>query len=263
MKKTILITGAGSGIGKDAAFALSRRGHRVIAAAETSSQAEALHAQALHEAITLETITLEITIAEDREKISAYDLDVLINNAGIGETGSLAEVPMDRVRRNFEVNVFSTIEVAQIALKGMMHKHKGTIIFVSSIAGRIPSLFLNPYSMTKFALSGGVAAMRQEIHRVEKDVHISLIEPGAYATGFNQRMLAKKYEWMDEKSYFYPIIPALKAEDTHRFGAIEQKSTASIVAKIVIACEARKPRLRYVAPWYQGFAVAMLRVFGI
>jgi short-subunit dehydrogenase len=262
MKKTILLTGAGSGIGKDTAFALAHRGHRIIATTETDDQAASLQADASLKKVAMEILKLDITVAADRDKIVHYDLDVLINSAAIGETGSLAEVPIDRMRKNFEVNVFSTIETAQVALKSMMKRHRGTIIFVSSIAGRIPSPFLNPYSMTKFALSGGVAALRQEIHRIEKDVHISLIEPGAYATGFNQRMLAKKYEWMDENSYFHEIIPALKSEDKNRFGAIEQKSTASIVAKIVLACEAKKPNLRYTAPWYQGFAVALLRAFG-
>jgi short-subunit dehydrogenase len=261
MKKTILITGAGSGIGKDTTFALSRRGHRVIATTETESQAKYLKAEVLHTKLAIEVFKLDITIASDREKIAAYDLDVLINNAAIGESGSLAEIPMDRVRKNFEVNVFSTLETAQVALMGMLKRHQGTVLFISSVAGRIPIPFLNPYSMTKFALSGGVAALRQEIHRVEKNVHISLIEPGAYATGFNQKMFAKKYQWMNDKSFFFGIIPALKKEE-NRFQKIEQKSTRSIVSKIVEACEAKKTRLRYVAPWYQGVAIALLRIFG-
>ena len=260
--KTILITGAGSGIGKDAAFALAKRGHSVIATTETESQAAAVREEANSAGIRMEIWKLDITDATDREKIASHDLDVLINNAGIGETGSLAEVPMERVRRNFEVNVFSTIETTQIALRGMMRKGKGTVLVVSSLAGRAPSAFLNPYSMTKFALSGGMAALRKELHRVAKGVHVSLIEPGAYATGFNQRMLAKKYEWMGERSYFYGIIPKLRQEEKKSFAMIEQKSTASIVRKIVAAAEAEKPRVRYSAPRYQAFGIFRLRLIG-
>ncbi len=260
--KTILITGAGSGIGKDAAFALAKRGHAVIATTHTESEAEALLVEASAANVRIQAWKLDITDAADREKIASHDLDVLINNAGIGETGSLAEVPMERVRKNFEVNVFSTIEVTQVVLRGMMRKGKGTVLVVSSLVGRVPSTFLNPYSMTKFALSGGMAALRAELHRVAKNVHVSLVEPGAYATGFNQKMLAKKYEWMDEHSYFHSIIPALKKEEKKSFGLIEQKSTASIVKKIVTASEAKKPRLRYSAPVYQAFGVFFLRLIG-
>jgi short-subunit dehydrogenase len=262
MPKTILITGAGSGIGKDAALALAKRGHRVIATTETEEQAAALKNDASSLSLSLEVFKLDITLETDRSKITGYDIDVLINNAATGETGSLSEIPIERVRRNFEVNVFAPIELTQLALKGIMKKGKGTVIFVSSLAGRAPFAFLNPYSMTKFALSGGMAALRDELHRVAKNVHVTLIEPGTYATGFNQKMLAKKYEWMNEGSYFYKIISALRNEDA-RFASVELKSTASIVRKIVKAAEAKKPHLRYVAPCYQGLGVRILRIFGI
>ena len=115
--------------------------------------------------------------------------------------------------------------------------------------------------MTKFALSGGMAALREELHRVAPNVHVSLIEPGAYATGFNQKMFATKYEWMGKDSYFHAIIPKLKKED-ERFKLVEEKSVAGIVAKVVLAAEAKKPRLRYVAPAYQALYVRVLRMLG-
>lgn len=261
-KKTILITGAGSGIGKDTAYALCEKGHTVIATTETDSQAEALKKEFLNTPYKIEICKLDITQPTDREKIGLYDIDVLINNAAIGETGSLSEIPIDRVRHNFEVNVFSTIELTQVVLKGMMKKGKGTVLFISSLAGREPSLFLNPYSMTKFALSGGVAALREELHKVTKDVHISLIEPGAYATGFNQKMMATKYEWMGKDSFFYGMLDRLKKEEEDRFLLLEQKNTKTIVRKIVQACESSHPRLRYVAPAYQGLGIALLRIWG-
>lgn len=260
-KKNILITGAGSGIGKEAAFTLSRRGHHVIATARSDESVAQLQKEASDQNLDIKAFKLDITSASDRQKITEYDLDVLINNAGAGQTGSLAEIPMERVRMNFEVNVFSPIEITQVALKGMMKKGKGTVIFVSSLAGRTPMPFLNPYSMTKFALSGGVAALRDEIHRVAKNVHVSLIEPGAYATGFNAKMFETKYEWMDENSYFHKIIPQLKKLE-NGIGLLETKSTAGIVKKIVKACESSRPCLRYVAPWYQGLGIYLMRLIG-
>ena len=106
MTKTILITGAGSGIGKDASFALAARGHRVLATTQTQAQAEALAHDSQHKGIHLEAFKLDITLDADRKLIEPFAIDVLVNNAGMGESGSLAEVDMQRVRNIFEVNLF-------------------------------------------------------------------------------------------------------------------------------------------------------------
>ncbi|MFT6500975.1 MAG: short-subunit dehydrogenase [Crocinitomicaceae bacterium] len=262
MKKTILITGAGTGIGKDTALALARRGHNVIATTETDEQSLTLQKEIKSNNIDLTIFKLDITSAKDREKIEDYNLDVLINNAGIGESGSLAEIDINKVRHNFEVNVFSTFEISQLALKKMLDKNEGTILFMSSLAGRITMPFLGSYCMTKFALSSGVEALRNEIHRVRKNVHVSLIEPGGYHTGFNQKNIAKKYVWMNKHSVFYPIIDKIKAEEERQFRIIESKSTLSIVNKIVSAAESKKTKLRYSAPWWQAFGAHLLRMFG-
>ncbi len=258
----ILITGAGSGIGKDTAFALAQRGHKVIATTETESQASSLMAEVSQAGFSLAVYKLDITNASDRETIRAHNIDILINNAGIGETGPLAEIPLDRIRNNFETNVFSTIALTQVALHDLITKGKGKVIVVSSLAGRLPFPFISTYSMTKHALSGGIAALRREVNAVAPNVHVSLIEPGAYATGFNQRMFEKKYEWINEQSLFYGLLLKLRRDDAS-FIRREVKNTRSIVAKIVQAVEARKPRLRYTAPAYQAIGVALLRAFGL
>jgi short-subunit dehydrogenase len=263
MSKTILITGAGSGIGRDAAFALAARGHRVIATTFDEAQAQALRADAAERKLTIETFKLDITSAEDRERLRPLELDVLINNAGVGESGSLAEVPMARVRRTFEVNVFATFELTQIVLQGMIARQRGTVLFVSSIAGRLPIPFLMPYGMSKFALSAGAAGLRAEMDQLGCHVQVALIEPGAIHTGFNQAMSASKFQWMGERSYFAAKADQLKAQDARTFGLLEARSTRSIVACIVKASEARRPRLRYVAPWIQGLGVRIARMFGV
>jgi short-subunit dehydrogenase len=263
MKKTILITGAGSGIGKDTAMALAKKGHEVIATTETEEQSLALQKEAALQNIKLLVFKLDVTNADDRKKIEAYDLDVLINNAGIGESGSLAEIDINKVRHNFEVNVFCSFELSQLALKKMFVKKQGSIIFISSLAGKITIPFLAPYCMTKFALSSGVGALRNEIHRVCENIHISVVEPGGYHTGFNQKNIAKKYVWMKEQSVFYPIINQIKAEEERTFKFTESKTTDSIVAKIVKAAEAEKPKARYSAPGWQAFGTQLLRIFGM
>jgi short-subunit dehydrogenase len=262
MRKTILITGAGTGIGRDAAFALAAKGHTVLATTLSEAQAATLRAECAQRGQHLEVFKLDITDAADRALLLGRTIDVLINNAGMGESGSLAEVDVNRIRKVFEVNVFATLELTQVALKGMVARQSGTVLFISSIAGRVPRPFLMPYSMTKFALSAAAAGLRAEMDQLGKNVHIAVIEPGAIHTGFNQSMTDRKYEWMDESSYFYAQAKAMKAKEKRTFAFLEARDTRSIVAKIVAASEARRPRLRYVAPWIQGFGVRLARIFG-
>ena len=132
MTKTVMITGSGSGFGKGASLALAERGHRVIATTETEAQAAELRVEAPQ--LTVEK--LDIT-SSDVGKAAEWDIDVLINNAGAGQTGPMADVPLDRVRHLFEVNVFGTLAVTQQVLPRMVAKGAGRVIIVSSIAGVI------------------------------------------------------------------------------------------------------------------------------
>jgi NAD(P)-dependent dehydrogenase (short-subunit alcohol dehydrogenase family) len=115
--KTVMITGSGSGFGKGASLALAARGHRVIATTETEAQAAALRVEAPQ--LTVEKLDITST---DVGKAADWDVDVLINNAGAGQTGPMADVPLDRVRRLFEVNVFGTLAVTQQVLQRMVAK---------------------------------------------------------------------------------------------------------------------------------------------
>ena len=263
MSKTILITGAGTGIGKDTAFALSKRGHRILATTQTEAQAETLKQAAQAQGLQIEAFKLDITVAQDRELLSQYAVDVLINNAALGESGSLAEVDMQRVRHLFEVNLFATLELTQVALQQMIQRQSGTVLFISSIAGRVPMPFLMPYSMSKFALSAAAAGLRAEMDQLKKNVHVAVIEPGAIHTGFNQAMTNSKYAWMGKTSYFAHQAEAMKKQERRTFDWLEAKTTDAIVQAIVKASEASRPRLRYVAPWIQGLGVRLARIFGV
>jgi len=261
-KKTILITGARGGIGRDAAIALASLGHHVIATVHREESVADLLSYAKDHNVSLDVFKLDITDAADREKILDLNIDVLINNAGIGEGGPLSEVPLARIRANFETNVFATIELTQLALKKMMANDSGQIIFISSIAGRIPMEFWGPYCMTKHSLSVAADIMRQELKKITRKVFVSVVEPGTYHTGFNQKVMASKYAWMNESSYFYKIIDKIKKSEESSFKILERKTNKTIVAKIVCAVNAEKPRLRYVAPWWQALFVIILRAFG-
>ncbi|MTI42089.1 short-subunit dehydrogenase [Roseibium hamelinense] len=261
-KKRVLITGAGTGIGKDTAKHLVGRGHSVIAAVHHADQVAPLQTDLGPSA---KVIKLDITIPEDRLQIAELGVDVLINNAAQSESGSLAEIKIDRVRRLFEVNVFSALELSQIAIRSMIERGGGTVIFISSITGRIPEPFLMPYSMSKFAISAAAAGLREEMKTLDKGIHVSVVEPGPYSTGFNQRLSNSRFEWMEkEGSLFSPKqIAAMKSDTDRKLSWLEVGTTDTIVKKITAAAEASKPRLRYVAPWTFALLVRVLRILGV
>lgn len=197
MSKSVLITGAGSGFGKGASVALAARGHRVIATTETQAQADALAAE--HPELTV--VKLDITTS-DVNKVDDYEVDVLINNAGFGQTGPLADVPLDIVRRVFDVNVFGTLAMTQATLRQMVARGSGRVIIVSSIAGVVAGPAFGPYSMSKFALESMGKALRGELFG--QGIDVTLLNPGPYLTGFNDRMADSMWEWFGDASLAAP-----------------------------------------------------------
>lgn len=262
MRKSILITGAGTGIGKDSAKRLIARGHFVYAATHFEGEIESLQKELGENA---KVFKLDITSPEDRAQVADIDIDVLINNAAQNASGSLADIKIDRVRRLFEVNVFSSLELTQIAIKRMITRGGGTIIFISSLAGRIPEAFVMPYSMTKFAVSAAAAGLRDEMKELGKGIHVCVVEPGPYNTGFNKKLVEDQFKWMKEEgSLFSPEqIAARKAKGEKLLRLFEVGSTDTIVRKIVSAAEAKKPKLRYAAPWTFALLVRVLRILGV
>jgi NAD(P)-dependent dehydrogenase (short-subunit alcohol dehydrogenase family) len=229
MGKTVLITGAGSGFGKGASLALAARGHDVIAATETDEQAATLLAEAPQ--LTVERI--DITTA-DIDKVSRWDIDVLINNAGMGQTGPMADVPMDRIRRIFEVNVFGTLAITQKVLAGMIAKGAGRVIVMSSIGGLHSFPAFGPYTMTKHALEGMGKAMRIEL--APQGIDVCMINPGPHATGFNDAMAATMWEWFGDTSLQAPNMNMFT--EMRDAAVTDQMDPMAVVDKLVDLTEA-------------------------
>lgn len=208
MSKTILITGAGSGLGEGTALGLAERGHTVIAAVHDWPQATALRAAAEARGLELEVTKLDLLDADDRARVFeryASRLDILVNNAATGETGPIAEIPVDRVRRVFEVNVFATLAFTQPFARHFAKAGKGKILFTSSIAGFSTFPFLAPYVASKHALEPIVQLMREEMEGT--GVQIATINPGPFRTGFNDRMYDTLDQWYDPAHHFTPERP--------------------------------------------------------
>lgn len=191
MQRTVLITGAGSGFGKGAAIELARRGHHVLATTETQAQADALAAD--HPELT--ALKLDVTDPADIAKAAELDVDVLINNAGLGVLGPMATMPMERVRACFEVNVFGMVAMTQAVVPGMKARGWGRIINVSSVAGVMSAAQGSPYCMTKHAVEALTKSLRPELAPLGIDV--TKINPGPYNTGFNDRMVNAIPDFLD------------------------------------------------------------------
>lgn len=195
MSKRILVTGAGSGFGKGTALGLAKKGHQVTACVQIEAQKSALLEEAKKEGIALEVIVLDITQESDRQFVLQKEIDVLMNNAGIMETGPVADIPMENVRRNFEVNVFGTLEMARGFLPQMVKRGSGKIVFTSSMGGLITVPFGAVYTATKHALEGLVEGMKDEL--MGTGVEICTVNPGVYATGFNDRGAETMMKWFN------------------------------------------------------------------
>jgi short-subunit dehydrogenase len=209
--------------------ALAARGHHVIATTETEDQAKALRAEVPE--LTVEK--LDIT-SSDVRKAAGWDIDVLINNAGAGQTGPMADVPIDRVRRLFEVNVFGTLSITQTVLARMVAKGAGRIIIVSSIAGVMSGPAFGPYSMTKHALEAMGKAMRAEL--ASQGIDVTLLNPGPYLTGFNDRMADSMWEWFGDRSLNAPATPLF--EMMRELVTNGQMDPAEVVTRMVELTEA-------------------------
>ncbi len=191
MPKTVLITGAGSGFGRGAAMQLVQRGHEVIAGVLDDRQA----AELAKAEPKLNAVKIDITDAKDIAKVDQWKLDVFIANAALGQTGPLSLIPLERLRAVFEVNVFGTFAITQRVAQAMRRRRAGRVIITSSIGGVRAGVGSGPYTMTKHAIQAFGTALRAELKAFGIDV--CLINPGPYATGFNDRMASDPGPWFD------------------------------------------------------------------
>jgi len=154
MAKTVLITGASSGIGAETVKALLAVGHTVYAGARRLDRMKSL-ADAGERLLALDvTDDASMTIAVQTILREAGRIDVLINNAGYGSYGALEDVPPEEARRQFDVNIFGLARLTQLVLPTMRAQRSGRIINISSIGGKFGEPFGCWYHATKFAVEG-------------------------------------------------------------------------------------------------------------
>ena len=169
--RTVLVTGASSGIGAACAARLARRGWRVLAGVRREGDAPAAT-----EAVLLD-VTDESQVAALRERLD--ELHGLVNNAGVALAAPLEVVPIDELRRQLDVNLVGQVAVTQAALPAL-RRARGRVVFIGSIAGRSALPFLGPYAASKHALEAIADSLRVEL--TPFGIHVTIVEPGTIRT---------------------------------------------------------------------------------
>ncbi|GAB4243112.1 MAG: oxidoreductase [Ekhidna sp.] len=243
-KKVILITGASSGMGKEAALTLIKEGHIVYGAARRIVQMKALEDAGGH-ALKLD-VTDENQIIDGVRKVIEEQgrIDVLWNNAGYGLYGAVEDIPIEQARRQFEVNLFGLARMTQEVLPHMRMQQSGTIINTSSMGGKMYTPLGAWYHGTKHALEGWSDCLRLELKQF--NIHVVVLEPGIIATEFGDVVYGPLLKNSGEGAYRQ--MARQVAQGTKDFydkpNAASPSSVISrTVSKIV---NSKKPKTRYV-----------------
>jgi len=255
----ILVTGATAGIGRATALSLAREGHHVIAAGRRVDALERLRAEA-----KLDTVRMDVTdeesvktaFAEIDRLTEGRGLDVLVNNAGYGLPGPLADISDAALRAQYDTNVFGLMRVTRAALPAMIRRRAGRIINVGSIGGRITFPFFGAYNSTKYAVESLSDALRVEVGAF--GIEVALIEPGPIKTEFTERSLSEVALVKREGSpwaHVYARADALAAASDRMAGKPED-----VVRAIRHAATARRPRVRYVMPRTAAIGLMFMRL---
>jgi NAD(P)-dependent dehydrogenase (short-subunit alcohol dehydrogenase family) len=241
MAKTVLITGSSSGIGKETAKLFQKNGWNVIATMRSPEKEKEL---TLLENVFVTTLnvqdneSIQKAVKAGADKFGA--IDALVNNAGYALAGAFETAGSEQIKKQYEVNVFGLIDVAQTVLPYLRANGNGIIINISSVGGVVALPFGSLYNSTKFAVEGLSEALSHEL--ATSNIVVKIIEPGSIATNFRNAMQLAISE-----------IPACNDAFKHFFGRFVQmtahlpKSTAADVANTIYeAVTDGKYQLRYV-----------------
>jgi NAD(P)-dependent dehydrogenase (short-subunit alcohol dehydrogenase family) len=186
MERTVVVTGANSGIGLATALELAGAGYDVVGTARSAAKAQGLHDAATERGVTLRTWLCDVADAESTAKAfaeieAASPIWAVVNNAGFAQAGAVEDVGDDDVRYQLEVNLVAPARIARLVLPGMRARGEGRIVNMSSVAGRISMPLMGWYCAAKHGLEAMSDALRMEV--APHGVKVSLVEPGSFGTG--------------------------------------------------------------------------------
>ena len=253
-KKTALVTGASSGMGKVIARRLIQDGYQVYAAARSVEK--------MNDLAQLGARPLRMDISRDEDILAAVDtifsqtggVDVLVNNAGFGLYGPIEEIGIDEARYQFEVNVFGAARLTQLLLPAMRARRSGYIINITSIGGKIYTPLGAWYHATKHALEGWSDCLRLEV--AEYGIKVVIVEPGLIETGFGEVVSGSIVKRSASGPYGH-LVGKVANSVKNAYGngrGSDPKVIADVVARAV---NSPHPRTRYAAGKYAKMLIRM------
>jgi NAD(P)-dependent dehydrogenase (short-subunit alcohol dehydrogenase family) len=187
VSKSVLVTGANSGIGLATALELAGAGYDVIGSVRSAAKAERVQEAAAGKGVTVRTVELDVNDADSCragiEQVTAMTGDgpwALVNNAGYAQAGSVEDISDELARAQLETNLVAPIRLARLVLPGMRERGEGRIVNVSSIAGRLSTPLMGWYCASKHGLEAVTDALRMEVE--PEGIRVILVEPGMFGT---------------------------------------------------------------------------------
>lgn len=246
IERRVLITGAGSGIGKSIAERLAQAGYDVIGTVRDPARAEEFTAQAQSAGLRQRYVALDLTLARQVEEVAAAlaaqgGVDAVVHNAGAGVFGSIEEVGAEQAAWQLAVGVLGPLALTR-ALLPSLRCRRGRVIFVGSLAGRLALPFQGHYSAAKAALASLSDALRMEL--APFGVKVTCVEPGDFATGFTD---ARHFVRPPGSPYAQRLESCLAAVDRQERHGASSEWVARVVEKLLAS--PRPPARRPVGRW--------------
>lgn len=246
---TLLVTGAGSGLGLESALVLAARKYQVFGGVLTDTERDALLAEAARRGVSITPVYLDVTKTADINAAvetvlaQAGKIDGLIHFAGMGLRGFFEDLSMEEIRRVYDVNVFGIMALTQAVLPHMRKRRAGRIIVTSSAGGRMGAMSISGYGSSKFAVEGFAESLSLEVRPF--NIHVSLLEPGLVSTPhftINRNRAARA---MDPAGPYY-LWFCKHEELVDGILARNRIIPADVAREVVHILMARRPRLRYI-----------------
>ena len=250
MNKTVLITGATSGIGKETALLLASKGFLVYGTARN------VEGKNLPFRLLPMDVRNETSIKEAVQQIltEVGRIDILINNAGVGITGAVEELPAEQLHNVFATNLYGTIAVIQQVLPAMRAQGSGRIINIASIAGYMGLPFRGAYSASKGALLLMSEALRMEVKQF--GIEVTTISPGDYATNIASRRYHTPV--IENSPYAEVYAKQLQLMNEHVDSGGDPKEMADKILKVI---NTKHPKVHYKqGSFLQKFSIVLKRL---